>query len=148
MILVDTSVWISFLRGEAGTASLTGSLEQDAVLSHPWVTGELMLGSLGRRRDEIIADLDRLPAAPLLNEREMHTLIDARKLAGTGIGWVDAQLLGSALIAGALLWTLDRRLAKVASRLGVGHLANSIKGSVIAEDDIVSPAHKKWEVDR
>jgi hypothetical protein len=123
MILVDTSVWIAFFQGEAGATSLTRSLEQDAVLGHPWVTGELMLGSLGRKHDEIIADLDRLPAAPLLDEREMRALIESRKLAGTGIGWVDAQLIGSALIAGALLWTLDRRLAKVASRLGLAHLA-------------------------
>jgi predicted nucleic acid-binding protein len=148
MILVDTSVWIAFFQGEAGAASLGRSLENDAVLGHPWVTGELMLGSLGRRRDEIIADLDRLPTAPLLDDREIRALIDARKLAGTGIGWVDAQLVGSALIAGALLWTLDRRLAKVASRFGLGHLANSIKGSVIAEKDIVSPIPKKWDADR
>jgi predicted nucleic acid-binding protein len=123
MILVDTSVWIAFFRGEAGAASLARLLDDDAVLAHPWVTGELLLGSLGRRRDEIVADLNRLPAAPLLDDGEMRALLDARKLAGTGIGWVDAQLIGSALIAGALLWTLDHRLAKVASRLQVGRLA-------------------------
>jgi len=123
MILVDTSVWIAFFQDESKAASLTRSLQNDTVLGHPWVTGELMLGSLGRKRDEIIADLNRLPAAPLLDEREMRALIEARKLSGAGIGWVDAQLIGSALIAGALLWTLDRRLAKVASRLGIGHLA-------------------------
>ncbi len=38
---------------------------------------------------------------------------------GRGIGWVDVQLLASALLAGIRVWTLDRRLAAVAAELGV-----------------------------
>ncbi len=38
---------------------------------------------------------------------------------GRGIGWGDAHLLASTLMAGAQLWTFDRSLAAVALSLGV-----------------------------
>lgn len=65
MILVDTSVWVDFFRGEERTAALSGLLETN------------------------------------------------------GIGWVDCQLVASALIAEAALWTLDEKLAAVADELGL-----------------------------
>lgn len=120
MILVDTSVWIAFFRGEPKSGSLSRFLEEDAVLVHPWVEGELMLGSLGAKRNAILGDLARLPRAPVLRDDETKSLIGARKLAGSGIGWVDAQLIGSAIVAGAVLWTFDGKLARVASRFKTG----------------------------
>jgi hypothetical protein len=45
--------------------------------------------------------------------------VERRRLHGLCIGWVDAHLLASALLSGAPLWTLDRRLAKVASTLKI-----------------------------
>ena len=41
-----------------------------------------------------------------------------RNLAGRGIGWVDAHLIASAIADRVRLWTLDRRLAAAARRLG------------------------------
>ena len=39
---------------------------------------------------------------------------------GRGLGYIDVHLLASALLAPpARLWTLDRRLARVAAELGV-----------------------------
>ena len=41
---------------------------------------------------------------------------------GRGIGYVDANLLGSVLAQdGALLWTADRRLKQIADELGIAH---------------------------
>jgi hypothetical protein len=54
------------------------------VLVHPWVIGELALGSLGRRRRAILADLQRLPRAPLLRDDEVLAPVDARDRAGRG----------------------------------------------------------------
>ncbi len=118
MILVDTSVWIDFLRGGGAAAPLARSLADDEVWTHPFVIGELALGSLGRRRRRMLADLRLLPQVSVLSESEVHRLVEARSLAGTGIGWVDAHLLASALAAGVELWTLDRRLSRVAVATG------------------------------
>ena len=120
MILVDTSIWIDFFRGASGAARLPSLLEDGAVLAHPWVNGELALGHLGRRRRAILEDLSRLPAAPVVADAEVRAMIEARRLAGTGIGWVDCQLIASALVEGARLWTGDRKLARVCRRLGLG----------------------------
>lgn len=86
---------------------------------HPWVHGELALGGLGSHRESVLSQLDWLPEAPLVADHEVMRLIGARRLSGRGIGWVDVQLLASALVAGAGLWTFDIRLATVAAELDV-----------------------------
>ena len=77
------------------------------------------MGGLGPRRESVIADLKRLPALPLVPDEEVLELILARRLSGRGIGWVDAHLLASALVAGCGLWTFDGHLGAVARDLGV-----------------------------
>ena len=117
MILVDTSVWVDHLR--SGNAALGRLLESAAVLGHPWVTGELCLGNLSRR-SEVIGLLQGLPQAVVASDEEVLGLIDGERLSGTGIGYVDAQLLAATrLTPDARLWTGERRLAAVAEHLGV-----------------------------
>lgn len=118
MILVDTSVWIDFFRRGSGASPLVRVLADGDAWTHPFVIGELALGSLGRRRHQILADLRLLPTLPVSVDAEVHELVETRGLAGVGIGWVDAHLLSSALAARGRLWTLDRRLASVTSVLG------------------------------
>lgn len=118
MILVDTSVWIDHLR--SGDATLSGLLDGGAVLGHPWVVGELALGNLGNR-EEVLGLLRGLPQASIATAEEVMRLVEREALHGTGIGYVDAQLLASArLTREASLWSRDKRLVAVATRLGVG----------------------------
>ncbi len=86
---------------------------------HPFVIGELACGNLGRRR-EILALLRNLPEAPVAEHEEVLAFMESHRLTGTGIGWIDAHLLASAALSGMSFWTLDRRLAGIASRLGLG----------------------------
>jgi predicted nucleic acid-binding protein len=116
VILVDTSVWIEHLRSRETT--LERFLNDGVVLAHPFVVGELSLGSL-KRRGEVLDHLAELPEAPVAEHQEVRTLVERRRLHGAGIGWIDAHLLASALLAATSLWTLDRRLAAVVTRLGV-----------------------------
>jgi predicted nucleic acid-binding protein len=116
-MLVDTSVWIDHLR--EGNPALASALEEGEVLCHPYVQGELACGNL-RNRDEILSLLSALPQPPLATHAEALAVVEQRSLMGSGLGWVDIHLLGSALLAGIPLWTLDRPLADAAIRLGVG----------------------------
>lgn len=121
MILVDTSVWIDHLR--ASDRHLTELLERGIVLAHPWVFGELVLGGL-REGSEVTRWMPRLDQATVATSGEILRLIRNNRLAGTGIGYVDSQLLASAqLTPDALLWTRDRRLDRVADRLGLAYQA-------------------------
>lgn len=117
MTVVDTSVWVDHLRHR--NRALVDLLNRAEVLSHPFVIGELALGHM-RLRAEILALLERLPRAAPASHEEVLALVDRHRLAGSGIGWIDAHLLSSARLSAAKLWTLDRRLSKVASAIGVG----------------------------
>jgi predicted nucleic acid-binding protein len=117
VILVDTSVWIDHLRG--GDTTLTRLLNAGQVLAHPFVVGELALGSL-RQRDTILSALQDLPQAVLASDPEVLSFIDLQQLHGLGIGYVDAHLLTAArLTHGGRLWTRDKRLHAIADRAGL-----------------------------
>ena len=117
MILVDTSIWIDYLR--AGHLTLAHLLERGSVLGHPWVVGELALGHLSQRQ-EILGLLNSLPQAAVATPAEILTFIEHHELHGLGIGYVDAQLLAATqLTPDAGLWTNDKRLAAAAARLGL-----------------------------
>lgn len=118
MIIVDTAVWIDHLRD--GDQKLAWLLEHGAVLAHPWVTGELALGSL-RGRDEILRLLEELPQAQVATSAELLAFIGAHELHGLGMGYVDAQLLAATMLTRAVLWTRDRRLLAAAEGLGIAH---------------------------
>ncbi len=117
MILVDSSVWVDHLR--SGDATLARLLNDGRVIAHPFVVGELALGSL-RQRELILTALQDLPQAVVASDIEVLRFINQQALYGLGIGYVDAHLLASVrLTAGGSLWTRDRRLQSVADRLGV-----------------------------
>jgi predicted nucleic acid-binding protein len=120
VILADTSVWVDHLsRANVRMAAL---LEEGDIAGHPFVIGELALGHLRQRR-EILALLASLPQATLADHEEVQRFVERRELAGSGLGWVDVHLLAAAALDRSGLWTLDRRLAAVASSLGLGDRA-------------------------
>lgn len=118
MILVDTSVWIDHLS--MADPLLISLLNDERVLTHPYVIGEISLGSL-REREVVLGALHDLPHAPIATPEEMFYLIEREKLFNRGIGFVDTSLLASArLIPGATIWTRDKRLKQVAGELRLG----------------------------
>ena len=116
MILVDTSVWIAHFR-KAGSR-LGELLSEGLVMVHPFVLGELACANL-KHRVRILSDLEALPRAVSASHEEVMRLIEARKLWGFGIGWIDAHLLASALLSDCQFWTLDGRLLRAAAAAGV-----------------------------
>ncbi len=111
MILVDTSVWVEHLH--RGSPRLAELLQEGLVLTHPSVTGDLACGNLAHR-DRFLGYLQELPSAVAATDEEVLTLIDRFKLWGRGIGWIDAHLLASAKLSGALIWSADERLVAAA----------------------------------
>jgi predicted nucleic acid-binding protein len=118
MIIVDTSIWVDHLRAE--DPRLTSLLTRRLVSMHPWIVGELACGMLPKRAD-VLRNLQRLPTIPVARDQEVLFFIERHHLMGSGIGWVDAQILAAALAAGVSLWTRDRRLLAAAAPLGVLH---------------------------
>ena len=117
MILVDSSVWVDHLR--QGDQRLVTLLEASQVLTHPFVVGEIALGSL-KNRETILGSMKGLPQAATATDEEVQQFIESNALFGLGIGYIDAHLLAAVrLDAGSRLWTRDKRLGAVANRMGL-----------------------------
>ena len=118
MILVDTSIWIDHLR--SGIAALAELLEQNYVIMHPMVLGELACGNLQNRQQllQLWHSLDSLQTA---SHDEAMYFIEQKGLAGKGIGYIDVHVLVAvALTSEVKLWTRDKRLARIAIELQYG----------------------------
>ena len=121
MVLVDTSVWIRFLANRSPVAAgLDRLLEEDEVAGHDLVYGELLIGDAGGRL-QLLKAYDLIPRVPSIAHAEVATFVRSRKLHGRGIGWIDAHLLASALVAGTPLWTADEGLARLAGEVGMAY---------------------------
>ncbi len=120
-LLADSSVWIDHLHEAVDEFNV--ALESEEVCVHSAVIGELACGTLARRA-EVLTELMGLPELPDASFGELMALIDRRKLWGRGLSWVDVQLLGAVLVAGAKLWTHDRELHRIARELHVEFLGD------------------------
>jgi predicted nucleic acid-binding protein len=118
LILVDTSVWISHLH--RADPRLSALLENEEVLSHPLVIGELACGAIGDRTN-FLALLDELETAALASHEEVLDFIERKQLWGAGLGYIDVHLLASALLSGIPLWTHDKHLLSAGEALGVAY---------------------------
>ncbi len=117
MILIDTSVWVDHFRSNNPT--LIRLLQNEHVLGHPVVIGELILGGMPNR-DRTLKDLLDLPFAATADHDDAMQFIDRANLTGSGINYSDTHvLLSTRLTPGATLWTRDRRLKALAERLGL-----------------------------
>jgi len=117
MVLVDTSVWVSHLR--EGNPKLEKLLNDGEVLYHPFIVGELACGNL-KNRTEILSLLQSLPRSIEAEHEEVLQFIENYQMMGRGLGYIDVHLIASAVLTGVLIWTLDRKLDEVSTKLGLG----------------------------
>jgi len=115
VILADTSVWIDHFR--QGNPTLADLLNANKIAIHPFVIGELALGSLAARKSTLLT-LNDLPRLETAMEYEVLRFIETHALFGIGIGYIDAHLLASTRLSpGTTLWTRDKRLQAAATKL-------------------------------
>jgi predicted nucleic acid-binding protein len=121
MVLVDTSIWIRFLANRAPyAAELDRLLENEEVSGHALVYGELLIGDRGGRRT-LLDSYEKMPQAAPIAHSEVVEFVRHRALQGRGVGWIDIQLLASALVEKHDLWTADSNFDAVAKELGVAY---------------------------
>jgi len=117
VIIADTTIWINHLRSADPTLErLVAGVE---ILMHPFVFGELVLGSLAHRAERLREWAD-LPVAKVLRHDDILTFVETNRLFARGIGYTDVNLVASAATSdGVQLWTRDRCLRDVANDFGV-----------------------------
>jgi predicted nucleic acid-binding protein len=116
MILVDTSVWVEFLKGhQPYLDQMKQLLDERQVLAVEPVFGELLQGAKDDRERRILLEFwENLPK----NQMEevwvkAGELSSRNKWIDHGIGLVDAVLTISARESKAKVWTLDKKLKSV-----------------------------------
>lgn len=93
-------------------------LADSRVRMHPFIIGELAMGSLPHR-PQVMQQLFDIRRIKRVSEEEVMHLVESGPHHGTGLSWVDAHLLASVLLVEDLsLWTRDRRLNEAAARYG------------------------------
>jgi predicted nucleic acid-binding protein len=118
MVLVDTSVWIRFLAGREPFASgLDEVLGRDEVVGHEMIFGELLLGDIGGGRRNLLEAYVRMHQAQTVAHHEVVEFVRERRLFGRGVGWINVNVLASALVGGFQVWTADPRFFALAHEL-------------------------------
>jgi predicted nucleic acid-binding protein len=97
---------LTVVRGEDALKAL---LKEGKVACHPYIMGELACGDL-TNRTKIIGLLKALPQATVAEHEELMRFVDIHRLLGVGLGYIDVQLLASARLTDAPLWTMDTKL--------------------------------------
>lgn len=122
MVLVDTSVWIRFLAGREPFASgLDEVLGRDEVVGHEMVYGELLIGDVGGGRRKLLEAYTQMYQAQTVAHQEVVEFVRGRRFFGRGVGWIDVNILASAVVSGFQVWTADPRFLTLANELRVAY---------------------------
>jgi predicted nucleic acid-binding protein len=127
MVLVDTSMWIRFLAGQAPfAAELDRLLGLGEVSGHELVYGEILIGDRGGR-GKLLASCERMHQATMVPHREVVAFARHRELYGRGMRWIDVHLLASAIVGRLQLWTADARFSAVAHQFDFAYAPRGLK---------------------
>ena len=119
MIILDTSVWIEFLKNNPEYYSkVKDLLENRKVLAIECIFGELLQGANSKREIEVISLYwDNLPKANIKNgwiEAGKYSSIN--KLTSIGVGIIDSFIIVTARKVNASIWSLDKKLNSLLSK--------------------------------
>jgi predicted nucleic acid-binding protein len=121
MIIVDTSVWVEFLRQSDKNINdlMHAYLEDGEVVALSAIFGELLQGAKNESEEKVI--LEFWKAIPKISETELFIeagrLSYKSKLISKGVGLIDCYILAAAKNHRLNLWTLDKKLLKAYNSL-------------------------------
>jgi len=113
MIILDTSIWIEFLKNNpVYYSAVKDLLENRKILAIECIFGELLQGAKNKREIEIISLYwENLPKATIDNgwiEAGKYSSIN--KLTSIGVGIIDSFIIVTARKVNAPIWSLDKKL--------------------------------------
>ncbi len=115
LVVVDTSVWVAYLRGTDPVVerNLDELIDADLVAIVPPVRLELILGCKKSRRASLMSRIDALHRLPIA-ESTWHLAEDLamrQRDKGVTLGMVDVLIAAATSEQQARLWTLDNDFA-------------------------------------
>jgi len=116
MIILDTSVWIEYLKGNQNFyPNISKWLESREVLAIECIFGELLQGVKNNREKTIITNFWKY----LPKENYEDIIIEAgiysmeNKLLDYGVGLIDTIILMHGIKSKSKVWTLDKKFLRI-----------------------------------
>ncbi len=116
MIIIDTSIWINFLKGNLDNIGVIIDLiETRQVLMLECIAGELLQGAKSKKeRDIIIEYWNNLPYISMDSLWiEAGIYSNKNKLIDKGIGIIDSVIIAACKKTNSNLWTNDKKILKI-----------------------------------
>ena len=116
MIILDTSVWIEYLKNsENYSPKISKLLESGEIAAVECVFGELLQGVKTKAEREIILqfwkNLPKKSYEGIIIEAGIYSA--EKKLLDQGVGLIDAIILMHGIKSNAKIWTLDTKFLRV-----------------------------------
>jgi predicted nucleic acid-binding protein len=116
MIILDTTVWIEFLKKhEPYFTAISPLLEQKEILAVECVFGELLQGVKTEEEQNIILqywnNLSKIDKTEIIIEAGIYS--NKNKLLDKGVGLIDAIILMHGIRSQTKIWTLDKKFLNV-----------------------------------
>lgn len=113
MIILDTSVWIEFLKNNPlFSPQVTSLLIRQQVLGLEWIFGELLQGAADKRERHIILsyweNIPKLDSSGIWIEAGNYS--SEEKLIGKGVGLIDCAIIIACRQTNSTIWSLDKKL--------------------------------------
>ena len=116
MIILDTSVWIEFLKNnQSYYPQICKLMESGEILAVEYIFGELLQGVKNKKEKEIILNYwKHLP-----KENYENIIIEAgeysaqNKLIDHGVGLTDTIILMYAIKSRSKIWTIDNKFLRI-----------------------------------
>jgi predicted nucleic acid-binding protein len=116
MIILDTTVWIEYLKNNQEYYSIISVLlEKKEILAIECVFGELLQGIKNKYEEEIILNYWKY----LPKKKYTDIIIEAgnysskNKLLNKGVGLIDAIILMYGIKSNSKIWTIDKKFRKI-----------------------------------
>ena len=120
-LLVDTSIWVDYLRGGDARLGdeLDGYLDQESVLMCGPVIAEVLAGTAPEQREETWLALGNLPWAELdqLAWRQVGEVVYELRRRGVSLPLTDVVISVAAMNAEAEVWTRDEDFSRIREAL-------------------------------
>ena len=119
MVILDTSIWIEFFKGnDPYFDQVSFLIDQNEVIGLSYVFGELLQGAKGNRENNLIHDF--WSAIPKISETELFIRAGLescrKKWLGKGVGIIDAAIIVAARESSSFVWTLDKKLSRLLTK--------------------------------
>jgi hypothetical protein len=81
----------------------------------------LLIGDIGGGRRNLLEGYVQMYQSNTVAHREVVEFVRERRLFARGVGWIDVNILASALVGGFQMWTADPRFFTLADELRVAY---------------------------